>query len=97
MRLDSQILSFSGYFHLVHGFSYTRDENLPLFLPAPATFHQIHLLVHAVVRLSQDGKNVPFEADQVIRAGGLNAQTGGARVLDIFTNCGTWYDYTPVI
>ncbi|KAG8742286.1 hypothetical protein FRC10_001710 [Ceratobasidium sp. 414] len=47
-------------------------------------------MFHTVVRLSQDGLNVPPEAEEVLRVGGLSGQTSGARVLDLFTNDGTW-------
>ncbi|KAG8692619.1 hypothetical protein FRC08_009637, partial [Ceratobasidium sp. 394] len=80
----------ADYFHLVHGLPYSNDENIPLFLPALTTTIQVRVMFHTVVKLSQDGLNTSPEADEVLRAGGLNDQKSGARVLDLFTNEGTW-------
>ncbi|KAG8688120.1 hypothetical protein FRC09_013099 [Ceratobasidium sp. 395] len=79
------------YFHSVHGYTYTSDENLPLVFPVVPSTVQLNVLYHTLVRLCQDGQNVPPEADEVLRAGGVNPRLStGARVLDVITNCGTW-------
>ncbi|KAG9099668.1 hypothetical protein FRC06_004962 [Ceratobasidium sp. 370] len=54
-------------------------------------------MFHTVVRLSQDGLNAPPEAEEVLRAGGLDDQERGARVLDLFTNGGTWVQETAEV
>ncbi|KAG9078366.1 hypothetical protein FRC06_008401, partial [Ceratobasidium sp. 370] len=80
----------AAYFHSVHGYTYTSDENLPLVFPIGPDSVNINILYHTLVRFYQDGQNVPIEADRVLRAGGVDPASVGARVLDVITNSGTW-------
>jgi hypothetical protein len=90
-------LSLADYFQSVHGFFYTSDENIPLVFPVVPDSGQLNVVFHTIVRLCQDGENVSAEADGVLRAGGVDNQAGGARVLDVITNCGTWLVFVIMI
>ncbi|KAG9096201.1 hypothetical protein FS749_008928 [Ceratobasidium sp. UAMH 11750] len=76
------------YFRLVHGFTFSSDENVPLVFPTDATADRVDIIFHIIVRLCRDGKNVPPVVDEMLRTGGLEG--GGAKVLDLVTNSGTW-------
>ncbi|QRV85186.1 methyltransferase domain protein [Ceratobasidium sp. AG-Ba] len=48
-------------------------------------------MYHTLVRLSQDGQNIPPEGGRVLEMGGVGGNSDtSARVLDVITNCGTW-------
>ncbi|QRV95920.1 methyltransferase domain protein [Ceratobasidium sp. AG-Ba] len=77
------------YFRSVYGFTYNADENIPLVWPANSTSEKLTILLHLILRICQDGMNVPTGADALLRAGGVDRK-GGPRVLDLMTNCAVW-------
>ncbi|KAG8732491.1 hypothetical protein FRC10_000890 [Ceratobasidium sp. 414] len=83
------------YFRLVHGFTFPSDENVPLVFPTDPTAERIDIILHIIVRLCRDGLNVPPVVDGMLRTGGLDG--GGAKVLDLVTNSGTWCATLPMI
>ncbi|KAG9114904.1 hypothetical protein FRC07_007601 [Ceratobasidium sp. 392] len=78
----------ADYFKELHGFQYIADENLPIVFPSDSRAERLHVVQHAIVKLCQQGRNVPDLVDEVIRNGGVGGT--GARVLDIPTTSGTW-------
>ncbi|KAF8597285.1 S-adenosyl-L-methionine-dependent methyltransferase [Ceratobasidium sp. AG-I] len=78
------------YFRTVHGFTYLTDESLPVFLPADNFAERFYVVLHTLLRLAYNGVNVPPVVDQLLRSGGVDRTTDGARVLDLATNSGAW-------
>lgn len=78
------------YFRSVHGFTYMTDENLPLVFPTDTLADRLDVVFHTIVRLCLGGANLPPVADELIRRGGVEGGAGGANVLDLPTNSGTW-------
>lgn len=79
------------YFRTVHGFTYLSDENFPIVLPTDQLADRLNVVLHTIIRLAFDGINVPPVIDEFLRSGGVDGSTtGGARVLDVATNSGTW-------
>ncbi|KAG8697527.1 hypothetical protein FRC08_006476 [Ceratobasidium sp. 394] len=79
-----------GYFRSLHGSTYVMDENVPITFPVDALRDRMDVVLHTIVRLTYDGQNVPDEVEAMLRVGGVNRGQGGARVLDVVTNSGTW-------
>ncbi|KAG8784651.1 hypothetical protein FRC12_018447 [Ceratobasidium sp. 428] len=76
------------YFRDLHGFQYTADENLPIVFPSDSRAERLFVVQHTIIKLCQEGKNVPNVVDELILRGGVDGT--GARVLDLVTNSGTW-------
>ncbi|KAG9099669.1 hypothetical protein FRC06_004963 [Ceratobasidium sp. 370] len=70
------------------GSSYHTMSTLQSSEVADATAERLDIILHIIVRLCRDGKNVPPVVDEMLRTGGLDG--GGAKVLDLVTNSGTW-------
>jgi hypothetical protein len=77
------------YFRSVYGFTYSSDENIPLVWPTNSVSKRLTVLLHFIVRLCQDGMNVPVVADDMLRRGGV-FEEGKPRVLDLMTNSAAW-------
>ncbi|KAF8597282.1 S-adenosyl-L-methionine-dependent methyltransferase [Ceratobasidium sp. AG-I] len=77
------------YFRTVHGFTYLNDQSLPIFLPTDNLAGH-HIVLHTLLRLAFNGVNVPPVVDELLRSGGVDHMTTGAKVLDVMTNSGAW-------
>ncbi|KAF8597280.1 S-adenosyl-L-methionine-dependent methyltransferase [Ceratobasidium sp. AG-I] len=86
--LDSS--QITEYFRSVHGFTYLNNEDFPIFLPTDNLAERLDIVYHTIVRLAYGGTNVSAEIDELLRSGGVSGGAGGASVLDISTNSGTW-------
>lgn len=87
---NSGICIYTEYFRSIHGFTYLNDEDFPTVWPTDNIAERLDIVHHTIVRLAHDGTNVSAEIDEMLRSGGVEGGAGGAAVLDIATNSGTW-------
>ncbi|KAF8598476.1 S-adenosyl-L-methionine-dependent methyltransferase [Ceratobasidium sp. AG-I] len=78
------------YFRSIHGFTYLNNEDVPIMMPTDNLAERFDIVYHTIVRLAYGGTNVPTEIDELLQSGGVEGGTGGAGVLDMATNSGTW-------
>ncbi|KAF8750935.1 Methyltransferase domain [Rhizoctonia solani] len=76
------------YFHDRFGYTYMVDENVPVVFPTDSLADRLDVLVHMIIRHCQGGKMIPSAGHELLAQGGLDG--GGAKVLDLPTNSGTW-------